>query len=80
MPDVALVEYWLVSVSHRTYAHYCKATYNLQHNFPSVVPSQLQSAEEECAICKEHMKVYFCHMCSRKSCPLIEQHRGRCLC
>ncbi|DBB08780.1 TPA: hypothetical protein ACH3X3_007445 [Trebouxia sp. C0006] len=40
----------------RTYAHYCKATYNLQHNFPTVVPSQLQSAEEECAICKEHMK------------------------
>ncbi len=47
---------------HRTYAHYCSATYNLQHNFPSVVPSQLQSAEEECAICKEHMKVSFWHM------------------
>ncbi len=42
---------------HRTYAHYCSATYNLQHNFPTVVPSQLQSAEEDCAICKEHMKV-----------------------
>ncbi|DBA88735.1 TPA: hypothetical protein ACH3X1_004158 [Trebouxia sp. C0004] len=40
----------------RTYTHYCSATYNLQHNFPTVVPSQLQSAEEECAICKEHMK------------------------
>ena len=41
----------------RTYAHYCSATYNLQHNFPSMPASQLQSADEECAICKEPMKV-----------------------
>lgn len=40
----------------RTYAHYCSATHNLQHNFPNALPSQLQSADEECAICKEHMK------------------------
>lgn len=44
-------------VCHRTYAHYCSATYNLQHNFPSMLASQLQSADEECAICKEPMKV-----------------------
>ena len=41
----------------RTYAHYCSATYNLKHNFPSMPASQLQSADEECAICKEPMKV-----------------------
>ena len=46
-----------VLVSCRTYAHYCSATYNLQHNFPSMPASQLQSADEECAICKESMKV-----------------------
>ncbi|KAL3132793.1 hypothetical protein ABBQ38_006720 [Trebouxia sp. C0009 RCD-2024] len=40
----------------RTYAHYCSATYNLQHNFPSMPASQLHSADEECAICKEPMK------------------------
>ena len=41
----------------RTYAHYCSATYNLQHNYPSMLASQMQSGDEECAICKEPMKV-----------------------
>ena len=47
----------ICQLSCRTYAHYCSATYNLQHNFPSMPASQLQSADEECAICKESMKV-----------------------
>ena len=61
---------------HRTYAHYCSATYNLQHNFPSVVPSQLQSAEEECAICKEHMKVCLWLMCPCNPRPLTAASSG----
>ena len=45
----------------KTYAHYCSATYNLQHNSPSIPVSQLQSADAECAIYKEPMKVIWCH-------------------
>lgn len=49
----------LCGLSCRTYAHYCSATYNLQHNFPSMDPAQLKACHEDCAICKEPMKVRY---------------------